>query len=55
MGGRWFDHYFNNADEQKILSVAKENVKNILRINKEPLNKLVTIWKQSIPQFIVGK
>ncbi|KAH0560818.1 protoporphyrinogen oxidase [Cotesia glomerata] len=55
MGGAWFDQYFGkNPTEEYLLSIAIEQLRNILKINQDPVHVDVSILKDCIPQQIVG-
>lgn len=55
MGGKWFEHHFgSNPNQQKFLEIAQRYVKNILKIDQNPTNAMVTIMKECIPQYVVG-
>ncbi|XP_058807057.1 protoporphyrinogen oxidase [Phymastichus coffea] len=55
MGGAWFDKYFSkNNSEEYLLSVAMNQIKNILNIKEKPIEYNVAILNDCIPQYIVG-
>lgn len=55
MGGAWFDKYFGgNLTEEHFLSVATNQVKNILNITQDPVEHDVAVLKDCIPQYVVG-
>lgn len=55
MGGAWFDKYFSkDSSEEHLLSVAVNQVKDILKINDNPTDYDVAVLKDCIPQYVVG-
>lgn len=55
MGGAWFDKYFDaNASEEHFLSIAVSQIKDILHVEKDPVEHNVAVLKDCIPQYIVG-
>ncbi|XP_076632512.1 protoporphyrinogen oxidase [Colletes latitarsis] len=55
MGGAWFEKYFGNcSSEEHLLTVAVDQVKEILHIEEDPKAFNVSILKDCIPQHIVG-
>lgn len=54
-GGKWFEKWFgSNPTESKLLEVALDNVKKILKINERPDHYKVNLLKDCIPQYVVG-
>lgn len=54
-GGRWFEKWFgSNPTEAKLLEVATEQVRKILKIQEQPDKYKVNILKSCIPQYVVG-
>ena len=54
-GGKWFEKWFgDNPTESKLLEIAVDNVRKILKINEKPDNYKVNILKDCIPQYVVG-
>ena len=55
MGGAWFEKYFGQCStKEHLLSVAKNQLNRILKINKDPVEHDVAILKDSIPQYVIG-
>ncbi|KZC13835.1 PREDICTED: protoporphyrinogen oxidase [Dufourea novaeangliae] len=55
MGGAWFEKYFGKcSSEEHLLTVAVNQVKEILHIEEDPKAFSVSILKDCIPQHIVG-
>lgn len=55
MGGEWFEEYFGPKPEPSyLLNVAKNHVKEILKINLEPKNVKLSILRKCIPQYTLG-
>lgn len=55
MGGRWFkQHFGENPSKEKLLNVALEQLKTILKFNVEPQDYKVNILQNCIPQYTVG-
>ncbi|XP_076244303.1 protoporphyrinogen oxidase [Calliopsis andreniformis] len=55
MGGAWFEKYFGKcSSEEHLLTVAVDQVREILEINEDPQVFNVSILKDCIPQHIVG-
>lgn len=56
MGGSWFLEKFGTGPEKAHLArIAESEVKRILKIKENPSNVNVSILKNCIPQYIVGK
>lgn len=54
-GGKWFEKWFGkNPSEAKLLEVALENIKKILKIDEKPDHYKVNILKSCIPQYVLG-
>lgn len=54
-GGKWFEHWFGkNPSESKLLEVALDNIRKILKINEKPDHHKVNILKSCIPQYVLG-
>ncbi|XP_031829050.2 protoporphyrinogen oxidase [Nomia melanderi] len=55
MGGAWFEKYFGQcSSEEHLLSVAVNQVQEILHIKEDPKAFNVSILKDCIPQHLVG-
>lgn len=55
MGGAWFEKYFGaNPSEEDLLTTAIDHIRNILRIEEEPVAHNVAVLKDCIPQHVVG-
>lgn len=56
MGGRWFeDHFGKNPDKKTLLQVAMNHLRKTLNVTKEPISSNVSILRDCIPQYVVGK
>lgn len=54
-GGKWFEKWFgDNPSESKLLEVAVDNVRKILKINEKPDHYKVNVLKDCIPQYVIG-
>lgn len=54
-GGKWFEKWFGkNPSEQKLLSVALEQIERILNVSQKPDNFKVNILRNCIPQYTLG-
>lgn len=55
MGGEWFqDHFGTKPEPSYLLNIAKEQVKDILKINLEPKNVKLSVLQKCIPQYTLG-
>ncbi|XP_076648227.1 protoporphyrinogen oxidase [Halictus rubicundus] len=55
MGGAWFEKYFGQcSSDEHLLTVAVNQVREILHIQEDPIAFNVSILKDCIPQHIVG-
>lgn len=56
MGGNWFkDHFGEKPDEKSLLEVAINHVRKTFPTNESPITSHVSILKDCIPQYVVGK
>lgn len=55
MGGEWFeDHFGPKPEPAYLLNVAKNHVKEILKISLEPKNVKLSVLRKCIPQYTLG-
>ncbi|KAL0281589.1 UNVERIFIED_CONTAM: hypothetical protein PYX00_002527 [Menopon gallinae] len=55
IGGRWFKKYLGpKPDRDFILKMATDHVERILNVQTKPINHVVSILQDCIPQYIVG-
>lgn len=56
MGGRWFeDHFGKNPAKETLLEVAMKHLKKSLAVEKKPICSNISILRDCIPQYVVGK
>merc|ERR1712008_424176 len=55
MGGAWFNQLFGqNPNPKDLESIALEHLKNILKINDEPIKVICKVHEKCIAQYTVG-
>lgn len=54
MGGKWFRERFGDGNESDLYGKAIEQIRKILKIDKQPDTFKVSILRQCIPQYVVG-
>lgn len=55
MGGRWFRERFGaEPTDKQLLDIAMKEIRDILKINKEPNQCKVNVLRKCIPQYVLG-
>lgn len=54
MGGKWYSERLGDPSNEDLLSIATNQVENILKISAKPEAFKVNVLRQCIPQYVVG-